>query len=126
MGHTRALITGGSVGIGAALADVFAAHGHDLILVARSREKLEARGRAIQAAAAFQPEGMGAELSEERLMGNKDRAAAAIPPPPGQQVAQDPFPVAGGQPGGGLVEEQAARGRGEDPGQAEALPFPSR
>lgn len=47
MGQTRALITGGSVGIGAALADVFAAHGHDLILVARSREKLEARGRAI-------------------------------------------------------------------------------
>jgi short-subunit dehydrogenase len=47
MGHTRALITGGSVGIGAALADVFAAHGHDLILVSRNREKLEARGRAI-------------------------------------------------------------------------------
>ena len=48
MGRTRALITGGSVGIGAALADVFAAHGHDLILVSRNREKLEARGRAIQ------------------------------------------------------------------------------
>lgn len=47
MGHTRALITGGSVGIGAALADVFAAHGHDLILVSRTRDKLEARGRAI-------------------------------------------------------------------------------
>jgi short-subunit dehydrogenase len=36
------------VGIGAALADVFAEHGHDLILVSRSREKLEARGKAIQ------------------------------------------------------------------------------
>ncbi|HUP39020.1 MAG TPA: SDR family oxidoreductase [Vicinamibacterales bacterium] len=48
MGHTRALITGGSVGIGAALADVFAAHGHDLILVSRNLERLEARGRAIQ------------------------------------------------------------------------------
>ena len=47
MGKERALITGGSVGIGAALADVFAAHGHDLILVSRNREKLEARGRAI-------------------------------------------------------------------------------
>jgi uncharacterized protein len=47
MGKGRALITGGSVGIGAALADVFAAHGHDLILVSRNREKLEARGRAI-------------------------------------------------------------------------------
>ena len=48
MGKTRALITGGSVGIGAALADVFAAHGHDLILVSRNREKLEARGDAVR------------------------------------------------------------------------------
>jgi uncharacterized protein len=47
MAKHRALITGGSVGIGAALADVFAAHGHDLILVSRSLEKLEARARAI-------------------------------------------------------------------------------
>ena len=47
MAKTRALITGGSVGIGAALAEVFAGHGHDLILVSRTREKLEARGRAI-------------------------------------------------------------------------------
>jgi uncharacterized protein len=49
MGTGRALITGGSTGIGSALADVFASHGHDLILVARSREKLEARGRDIHA-----------------------------------------------------------------------------
>ena len=42
MAAGRALITGGSVGIGAALADVFAGEGHDLILVARNREKLEA------------------------------------------------------------------------------------
>jgi len=47
MAKTRALITGGSVGIGAALAEVFAGHGHDLILVSRTREKLDARGRAI-------------------------------------------------------------------------------
>jgi short-subunit dehydrogenase len=48
MGKERALITGGSVGIGGALADVFAAHGHDLVLVSRNRDKLEARGRAIR------------------------------------------------------------------------------
>ena len=48
MAKERALITGGSVGIGAALADVFAAHGHDLILVSRNRDKLEARGRAVR------------------------------------------------------------------------------
>ena len=48
MAKERALITGGSAGIGAALADVCAAHGHDLILVSRNREKLDARGNAIR------------------------------------------------------------------------------
>lgn len=48
MGQERALITGGSVGIGAALADVFAANGHDLILVARRSDKLEARAGEIR------------------------------------------------------------------------------
>jgi short-subunit dehydrogenase len=38
----RTLITGASTGIGRALAEVFAGHGHDLILVARSKEKLQA------------------------------------------------------------------------------------
>ncbi len=48
MANERALITGGSVGIGAALAEVFAGHGHDLILVSRKRDKLEARANDIQ------------------------------------------------------------------------------
>jgi short-subunit dehydrogenase len=48
MGTGRTLITGGSVGIGAALAEVFAEHGHDLILVSRNQLKLEARGKAIR------------------------------------------------------------------------------
>jgi uncharacterized protein len=48
MGTERTLITGGSIGIGAALADVFAEHGHDLILVSRSSDKLEVRAREIR------------------------------------------------------------------------------
>jgi short-subunit dehydrogenase len=49
MAKQRALVTGGSVGIGAALAEELARHGHDLILVSRKRDKLEARGRDIAA-----------------------------------------------------------------------------
>jgi short-subunit dehydrogenase len=48
MGNGRTLVTGSSAGIGAALADVFAQHGHDLILVARRRDKLEARAAEIK------------------------------------------------------------------------------
>lgn len=36
------LITGGSIGIGAELAYIFAEKGHDLILVGRNEEQLEA------------------------------------------------------------------------------------
>jgi hypothetical protein len=43
------LITGASGGFGAELARVFARHGHDLVLVARTRGKLEALAEEIAA-----------------------------------------------------------------------------
>jgi short-subunit dehydrogenase len=44
-----ALITGASAGIGRELAKVFAEHGHDLILVARNKDKLDALARDLGA-----------------------------------------------------------------------------
>ena len=48
-----ALITGASSGIGMELARVFATHGHELVLVARRRERLD--GLAVEIAAAGRP-----------------------------------------------------------------------
>lgn len=57
------LITGASAGIGAALAKQFAAGGFDLVLVARSRDKLEALAEALKAEHAIEAIVMPTDLS---------------------------------------------------------------
>lgn len=65
------LITGASGGIGLELAHVFAAHGHPLILVARSADKLEELARALRdrykVAVEVIPFDLGALGAAERL-----------------------------------------------------------
>jgi hypothetical protein len=57
------LITGASAGIGAALAECFAARGHDLLLVARSADKLEALSRRLAAGHGVRAEALPCDLA---------------------------------------------------------------
>ena len=59
-----ALITGASAGIGAEFARVFAAEGHDLILAARSKDKLEALAAELTSQHGARCEVIGSDLGD--------------------------------------------------------------
>jgi len=64
MSNGTFLVTGASDGIGAVYAQRLARHGHDLILVARRTDKLEALARDIRAAHGVSVETIAADLSQ--------------------------------------------------------------
>jgi short-subunit dehydrogenase len=63
-GREVALITGASMGIGEELARIFAADGRDLVLVARSEEKLRSLGRELEDAHGVTAHVLPADLAD--------------------------------------------------------------
>lgn len=62
--HSAALITGASSGLGAEYARLFAADKHDLVLVARRRDRLEALAKELEAAQGIRAHVIAADLAD--------------------------------------------------------------
>jgi short-subunit dehydrogenase len=98
------LITGASAGIGAALAHVFAAHGHELALVARREQRLAALADEITAKGHPKPVVLAFDLAQP---GAADRIGEAL-----TARGLEPANVVNNA-GFGLVGEAVARDRAE-------------
>src|ERR1700752_2472112 len=72
-----ALITGASSGIGAVCADRLARRGHDLILVARCRERLEALATRLRAETGRSIEVVAADLNDRGHLEGVERILRA-------------------------------------------------
>jgi uncharacterized protein len=98
------VVTGASAGIGAALARVFAAHGHDLVLIARREGKLDALADEIAAAGHVRPLVLPVDLVAP---GGAERIASQL----GAHGLEPQYIV--NNAGFGLVGEAAALDRAE-------------
>jgi len=79
MSRPLALITGASAGIGQSFAEQLAATGHDIIVVARRRERLEALAQRLGAAHQSKVEVLVADLASEAGIDAVAARAAAAP-----------------------------------------------
>jgi len=77
MARPVAVITGASAGIGTELARVFAAHGHDLVLVARREDRLQALADEIVTQGRGRPVVLGLDLSKPEVGARLSEALAA-------------------------------------------------
>lgn len=76
---TTALVTGASSGIGAVYADRLAARGHDLVLVARAVDKLEALATRLRQTYAVAVEVLPADLTDPAQLAQIERRLAGAP-----------------------------------------------
>ncbi len=90
-----ALITGASSGIGAELARVFAAHGHELVLTARRQDRLEALADEIAATGKPRPIVLVADLEQRDAAGKIREALRKLDCEPSVVVNNAGFGLAG-------------------------------
>ena len=78
MGRPVALVTGASSGIGTEFARLLAERGHDLVLVARDKDRLEQLGKELEAAHGAQCEVLPADLTDATQLAAVEQRVATV------------------------------------------------